>query len=114
MTPNTQPITARPEKQSRSAVRIDLSPEIEHSWFEFDRMAVVRQLYKLNAAIDANAKKLQMIAAEGVFEKSLSVELLRTSRTLQTIAKDVTALRGRVTRASGYPKAIRKLAGRRP
>ena len=114
MTPNAQPGTARPEKMSRSAAASDINPEIEHSWFEFDRIAVLRQLDELNGAIDANAKELQMVAAEGVFDKSLSVELLRASRSLQTIAKDVSALRGRVTRASGYPKAIRKVSERRP
>ena len=108
MIPNAQLSTARAEKRSRSATSPDIRPEIEHSWFEFDRIAVLRQLDELNGAIDANAKELGMVAAEGVFDKSLSVELLRASRSLQTIAKDIGALRGQVTRANGYPKALRK------
>jgi hypothetical protein len=85
-----------------------MSPEIERSWFEVDRVAVLRQLDELTGAIDANAKELKMVAAEGVFDKSLSVELQRASRSLQAIAKDIGTLRGRVTRAEGYAKGTRK------
>ncbi len=109
MTPNAQLSTVRAEKRPRSATLPDISPATERSWFEFDRIAVLRQLDELNGAIEANANDLGMVAVEGVFDQSLSDELRRTSRSLLTIAKDIGTLRGQMRRANGYPKGIRKL-----
>ena len=62
----------------------------------------------MHGTIDANASDLGMVAVEGVFDKQLSDELLRTSRSLHLISQELNALRGQVARASGYPKADRK------
>lgn len=86
----------------------DIGPDDERSWFEFDRGVVLRQLDDLNGAIDANANELRMVAAEGVFDKSLADVLLRTSRTLRTIANGISALRKQVTQAANYPGRPKK------
>ena len=87
-----------------------IPPQMERRWFEFDRSAVLRQIDLVQRTINENADDLGMVAVEGVFEKPLSDELLRTSRTLQVMAQELTALRGQVSRVSGYPKADKKRA----
>jgi hypothetical protein len=87
-----------------------LLPQMERRWFEFDRSAVLRQIDLVQRTINENADDLGMVAVEGVFEKPLSDELLRASRTLQAMAQELTALRGQVSRVSGYPKADKKRA----
>lgn len=69
---------------------------------------MLRQIDVVRGAIDENANELGMVAVEGVFEKSLSDELSRTSRALHVIAQELTALRGLVARANGYPKGDKK------
>src|ERR1700730_11358615 len=86
----------------------DIGPDAERSWFEFDRGMVLRHLDDLNDAIEANANELRMVAAEGVFDKSLSDVLLRTSRTLRTIANGISTLRSQVTQAATFPGRPRK------
>jgi hypothetical protein len=86
----------------------DIGPKLEHQWFEFDRTAVLRQIDKVRSAIDENAQELGMVAAEGVFEKPLSAELLRSSRALRTIAQELKGLRVMVTRTTGYPRVKKK------
>jgi hypothetical protein len=83
----------------------DISPELERRWFDVDRRAVLHQIDSTRATLDGNAKELEMVAAEGLFEKSLSDLLLRTSQALSTIAQELRALRAAVARASGYPQA---------
>jgi hypothetical protein len=94
-------------KRSRSTLE-NLSPEVERTWFEFDRTAVLRRLDDLRKAIGVDAKELGMVAVEGVFEPSLSGDLLRTSRILQTLARQIGNLWSEVSRASGYPTAGKK------
>jgi len=77
---------------------------LEHRWFEFDRRTVLSQIDLVHRTIDGNAKELSMVAVEGVFEKSISDELSRTSRSLQTLARQLGVLRARVATADGYPK----------
>jgi hypothetical protein len=90
--------------RSASSTRSDLTPKLERQWFEFDRSAVLQQIDLVRGTIDRNASDLGMVAVEGVFEKSLSEELSRTSRSLQVLAQELNSLRGQVARASGYPK----------
>jgi hypothetical protein len=86
----------------------DIAPGLERKWFEFDRGAVLRQIDLVQNAIDQNAEELGMVAAEGVFEKPLSAELLRASRALHTIARELSALHGLVEQTARYPKTKRK------
>ena len=87
----------------------DITPKLERRWFEFDRGAVLRQIDMMHGTIDQNATDLGMVAVEGVFEKPLSDELVRTSRALHLMAQELTSLRGQIARASSYPKADKKL-----
>jgi hypothetical protein len=98
-------LTLRP---TRAGVA-DITPQLERRWFEFDRSAVLRQLDLVQHTIDENADDLGMVAVEGVFEKPLSDGILRASRALHLMAQELTALRGQVSRVSGYPKADKKL-----
>ncbi len=82
-----------------------ITPNLEHKWFEFGLSTVLRQINLIRSGIDENAKELEMVAAAGIFEKSVSDELLRTSRALQVMAGHVSGLRGLVARAGGYLKA---------
>ena len=88
----------------------DISPNLERGWFEFDCGAVLRQIDQVQDTINENATDLGMVAVEGVFDKPLSDELLRTARSLRLMAQELTALRGQVARSSGYPKADKKRA----
>jgi hypothetical protein len=99
---------SRIDKRSGRTVNSDIGPKLEHEWFEFDRDGVLRQIDKVRSAIDENAKELGLVAAEGVFEKTLSQELLRSSQGLRTIARELRRLRGMVTRTTGYTKAKKK------
>jgi hypothetical protein len=95
-------------KPSRPTLE-NLTPEVERTWFQFDRDAVLRQLDELRKAIGVDAKELGMVAVEGVFEPPLAADLLRTSRSLQLVAKQIGDLWSEVSRASGYPKGKKKL-----
>lgn len=107
MRANAELRLVRDDKSIRSEAT-DISPDVERSWFEFDRGAVLRHLDDLNGAIEANANELKMVAAEGVFDQSLSDGLLRTSRALRTIANSISALRNQVTQTANYPGRPRK------
>jgi hypothetical protein len=86
----------------------DIGPGLERKWFEFDRSAVLRQIDLVQNAIDQNAEELGMVAAEGVFEKPLSAELLRASRALHAVARELSALHGLVEQTARYPKTKKK------
>ena len=51
----------------------DINPKLERQWFEFDRSAVLSLIDSTQTAVNGNAKELEMVAAEGVFEKSLPI-----------------------------------------
>ncbi len=108
MNQNAQLRAAHADSRPTRSQRSDISPELERQWFEFDRGAVLRQIDVVRGALDENANELGLVAVEGVFEKSLSDELSRTSRALHVIAQELTALRGLVARANGYPKGDKK------
>ncbi len=93
---------------TRSAVS-DFGSIVERRCFEFDRDTVLRQIDSVHCTIDKNAEELGMVAVEGVFEKLLSDRLLRTSRLLQGIASQLTALREEIVKAKGVP-GVRKEA----
>jgi len=61
---------------------------------------VLHQIDDLQRAIDDNAMELEMVAAEGVFIKSLSAQLLLASRTLKEIAPELRVLRRLVARST--------------
>jgi hypothetical protein len=110
MNQNGQLQTAPAKSPTTRPALSAINPNRERRWFEFDRSAVLRQIDQVQGTIDANATDLGMVAAEGVFEKALSDELLRSARALNAIAQELTALRGLVASTSGYPKAERKRA----
>jgi hypothetical protein len=60
--------------------------------FEIDRSNVVLQLRTLRHAIDEGAQEMEMVAAERVFAKSLSRTLMRRSRKLRVVEKDLNSL----------------------
>jgi hypothetical protein len=72
------------------------------AYFEIDRSTVLHQLQNLMRAIERGAEDIEMVAAEGVFDKSLSRALQRGARQLRRTAKDLNALLSSVARAS-YP-----------
>ncbi len=88
----------------------DLTPKLERRWFEFDRSAVLRQIDLVRHSIDQNAGDLEMVAEERVFDKQLSDELSRASRSLHNMERELGTLRGQVARASGYPSDAKKSA----
>jgi len=96
---------ARVNQQSGHSKPSVVSRKLERKWFEFDRSAVQDQLGLVERAIDEHARDLGWVAAEGVFEKPLSGRLLRTSRALHSMAKELSALRGEVAKTDDYPKA---------
>jgi hypothetical protein len=110
MNQNAQLRRAQSNDQPARSELVEITPALERRWFEFDRGAVLRQIDQVHGTIDQNANDLGMVAVEGVFDKPLSDELLRSSRSLHLIAQELNALRGQVARASGYPKAYKKSA----
>jgi len=87
----------------------DIAPKLDRRWFEFDRGAVLRQIDLVQDTIAENGNDLGMVAVEGVFDKSVSNELLRASRSLHAIAQELNALRSLVVQATDYPEGDRKL-----
>jgi hypothetical protein len=77
---------------------------LQREVFEIDRSKLVVQLGALRRAIIDSAEELKMVAIEGVFVKSLSQVLTRTSRKMQALAEDFDAVLRQVERAAG-PKA---------
>jgi hypothetical protein len=80
------------------------------AYFEIDRSTVLRQLQNLMRAIDEGAEDIEMAAAEGVFDKSLSRVLHRRAGQLHRTAKDLNALlrsvaRAHIPRAAERPKS---------
>jgi hypothetical protein len=88
----------------------DLTPATERRWFEFDRGAVMRQIDVLQKTIGRNADDMGMVALEGVFDKPLSDKLLRSSRSLLKMRRELNALRAKVMQASGYRGLGKKLS----
>jgi len=108
MIPNDQLKTVPVDKRPVRGAAQDISPKLERTWFKFDRNVVLHQIDKIQGTINENAKQLGMVAAEGVFEKPLSDDLLHTSRALGAIAQELAALRGLVGRTSHYPKTSKR------
>ncbi len=71
----------------------------ELTYFEIDRSTVARDLQSLKSAIEEGAKQIEMVAAERVFDRSLSRELVRSARKLQLVARDLNGLLKLVARA---------------
>ena len=68
-------------------------------YFEIDRSAVLDQLQNLRRTIDEGAEEMEMVAAERVFDKSLSRLLEGRARRLHRTAKDLNSLLRSVARA---------------
>ena len=85
-----------------------ISADLERRCFEFDRDSVLQQIERLRNIIDNHAEDLGMVAFEGVFEKPLAAGILRTSRSLRTLSKELIALRTMLSEANGYPKPEKK------
>jgi hypothetical protein len=75
--------------------------------FEADRSAMARELHILRRQIEECAIEMKMVAAEGVFDRSLSRALMRRSLKLGLVARDLTNLLGLVERA-GVPAGTRR------
>jgi hypothetical protein len=60
--------------------------------FEADRSAMARELHILRRQIEECAMEMKMVAAEGVFDQSLSRALIRRAQKLRQVAKDLTNL----------------------
>jgi len=71
--------------------------------FELDRQLVVRSLKTLTAEIERAAIDLEMVLAESVFDRPVSMELLQEARRLRSMAYELKKLRTNV----GRPRAIR-------
>jgi hypothetical protein len=67
--------------------------------FEADRSAMARELHILRRQIEECAIEIEMVAAEGVFDRSLSRALMRRAQKLRLVARDLTNLLGLVERA---------------
>jgi hypothetical protein len=61
----------------------------------------------LLSAIDESGTELRMVAMEGVFDESLSGQLLKATEEMKLVRKQITTLRNRVTRAGGHTKKKR-------
>ena len=68
-------------------------------YFEIDRSTVLDQLQNLRRTIDEGAEEMEMVAAERVFDKSLSRLLEGRARRLHRTAKDLNSLLRSVARA---------------
>ena len=82
----------------------DISPKLERQWLAFDRRSVLDEIERVRSAIDDSATELKMVAVEGVFEESLSQQLLRTTEEMAVLKRELRTLRNLVTRAGGPPK----------
>jgi hypothetical protein len=60
--------------------------------FEIDRSIVILQLRTLLHTIEEGGEELELVAAEGVFDKSLSRTLILRARKLHLIARDLNGL----------------------
>jgi hypothetical protein len=96
--------TVRDKDRSAQTGPGHVSQELERRWFRFDRDQVLQRIDSTHEAVDGEAKELQMVAKEGVFRTLLSRELLRKSRMLNAVARQLTVLRRAVARARAYPK----------
>jgi len=67
--------------------------------FEIDRSNMVFQLRSLSRAVDEGAEEMKMVAAEKVFDNSLSRALDREALKLRSITRDLDRLLGLVERA---------------
>lgn len=90
--------------------RVNLSAEVERRWFEVDRSVVLHQIDVTLRALEESAQVLEMVAAEGVFERPLSRKLSHISRMLKAIARALRLLRTSAQRASRYPVSTSRLA----
>ncbi|MGA6970533.1 MAG: hypothetical protein WBY93_02820 [Candidatus Binatus sp.] len=87
--------------------------------FEADRSALARELHILRRQIEECAIEMKMVAAEGVFDQSLSRALLRRAEKLRLVARDLTNLlslveRARVPGGAKRPKPAPPLQRRKP
>jgi hypothetical protein len=71
----------------------------EVTYFEIDRSTVSSELQNLKSAIEEGAKQIEMVAAERVFDRSLSAALVRKARELHLVARDLKGLLKLVARA---------------
>jgi hypothetical protein len=69
------------------------------SYFEIDRSTVARELQSLESTIEEGAKQIEMVAAERVFDQSLSRALAKRARKLHLVARDLNRLLRLVERA---------------
>jgi deoxyribose-phosphate aldolase len=67
--------------------------------FHIDRAEVATHLYKLSQAISTGAKEIEMVAAERVFDKSLTAKLAGKARVLRRLAKQLNRMHELAARA---------------
>ena len=78
---------------------------LERRSFEFDRRLVVHGLDALTAGIGRAAIDLELVAAEGVFDEPVSLELLREARRLRSMTRELKKLRRTVVQVENYPRS---------
>ena len=102
---NSQSRVGRVERKPVPIDLAEVSQEFERKWFELDRSDVIGQLSALRRALANGARQMEMIAAERMFHKGLSDEILEKAQALKRIARQLKELAVKVTSATGYPKA---------
>lgn len=86
-------------EMSRKNNGIHKREQSESTYFEIDRSTVARDLKNLRSAIEDGAKQIEMVAAERVFDQSLSQALVQKARELHLVARDLNGLLRLVERA---------------
>jgi hypothetical protein len=77
---------------------VDETADRALQYFRLDRSVVVGQLNSLSRVLSAEALQIEMVAAEGVFNKSFSSRLARLALSLQRFAKELNAMRKEAAR----------------
>lgn len=67
--------------------------------FHIDRAEVSARLYKLSHSLAAGAVEMEMVAAERVFDKRFSAQLVRKARDLKRLAKQLNRMHEDAARA---------------
>jgi hypothetical protein len=96
------------ERRETKNRRNEVSARLERKWFEFDRNIVTGVLDTLKGALHEGAAQMEMIAAEQMFDVSLSGTLSRTARRLGRMETLLKKLGLEVNGATGYPPGSQK------
>ena len=95
------PAGKRVVKASAQKLRgaVNSPPDFALECFHIDRAEVAARLYRLSKALSAGAAELEMVAAERVFDKRFSAQLVRKARDLKRLAKQLNRMHEEAARA---------------